>query len=49
VLKKPGKADRIELDVCIQEAADAVELLLAEGEAVTMNRFNRRSKPGDPA
>ncbi|HEV7722981.1 MAG TPA: aminoacyl-tRNA hydrolase, partial [Iamia sp.] len=30
VLKKPGKADRLELDVVVQEAADAVELLLAE-------------------
>jgi PTH1 family peptidyl-tRNA hydrolase len=40
VLKKPGKADRAELDIVVVEAADAVELLLAEGEAVAMNRFN---------
>ena len=44
VLKKPGKADRAELDIVVQEAADAVEVLLAEGEAVAMNRFN--TKPG---
>lgn len=42
VLKKPGKADRAELDVVVQEAADAVELLLAEGEAAAMNRYNTR-------
>ena len=40
VLKKPGKADRSELDIAVVEAADAVELLLAEGEAAAMNRFN---------
>jgi PTH1 family peptidyl-tRNA hydrolase len=42
VLKRPGKADRLELDVSVAEAADAVELLLAEGEAVAMNRYNQR-------
>jgi PTH1 family peptidyl-tRNA hydrolase len=42
VLKRPGKADRLELDVTIVEAADAVELLLADGEAAAMNRFNTR-------
>jgi peptidyl-tRNA hydrolase, PTH1 family len=42
VLKRPGKADRLELDVCVAEAADAVELLLAEGEAAAMNRYNQK-------
>ncbi len=46
VLKKPGKADRLELDVTVVEAADAVEVLLAEGPAVAMNRFNTRPEPG---
>ena len=43
VLKKPGKADRLELDIVVVEAADAVELILAEGISVAMNRFNTRS------
>jgi PTH1 family peptidyl-tRNA hydrolase len=47
VLKKPGKADRAELDVVVQEAADAVEAILADGVAAAMNRYN--TKPGDPA
>ena len=40
VLRKPGKRDREELDIVVQEAADAVELILAEGAAVAMNRVN---------
>ncbi len=40
VLKRPGKAERTELDIVIQEAADAVELLLSDGPDVAMNRFN---------
>lgn len=40
VLKAPGKAERTELAVAIEEAADAVEVILAEGPAVAMNRFN---------
>jgi PTH1 family peptidyl-tRNA hydrolase len=43
VLKRPSKADRAELDVVVQEAADAVECVLAEGPDVAMNRFNTRS------
>jgi PTH1 family peptidyl-tRNA hydrolase len=43
VLKRPGKAARAELDVIVQEAADAVECILAEGPDVAMNRFNTRS------
>jgi PTH1 family peptidyl-tRNA hydrolase len=48
VLKKPGKAARAELDVIIQEAADAIECILAEGPAVAMNRFNTRTDPTEP-
>lgn len=42
VLKKPSKAARQELDIVVQEAADAVELILTDGPAVAMNRFNTR-------
>ncbi len=40
VLRPPGKADRGELDVAIEEAADAVELILGEGVVPAQNRFN---------
>lgn len=40
VLKPPGKAERAELDVVIEEAADAVEAVLSEGPDAAMNRFN---------
>jgi PTH1 family peptidyl-tRNA hydrolase len=46
VLKRPGKADRLTLEVAIVEAADAVELILAEGPDVAMNRVNTRAEPG---
>ena len=40
VLRRPGKAERAELDVAVQEAADAVELILLEGVDVAMARTN---------
>lgn len=40
VLKPPGKAERAELDVVIEEAADAVEAVLRDGAAAAMNRYN---------
>ena len=40
VLKPPSKAERTELDIVEQEAADAVETILHEGAAAAMNRFN---------
>ena len=40
VLRRPSKAERTELDVAVQEAADAVEVVLHEGPAAAMNRFN---------
>jgi PTH1 family peptidyl-tRNA hydrolase len=43
VLKRPSKRDRAELDVVVAEAADAVEVILGEGVAVAMNRYNTRS------
>jgi peptidyl-tRNA hydrolase, PTH1 family len=44
VLRRPGKAERTELDIVIQEAADAVELILADGPEAAMNRFNRTAE-----
>jgi PTH1 family peptidyl-tRNA hydrolase len=46
VLKRPGKGDRGELDVVVQEAADAVELILQEGIEIAMNRVNTRAERG---
>ena len=43
VLKRPGKAERTELDIAIQEAADAVEAILVEGPDQAMTRFNQRT------
>lgn len=40
VLRAPGKAERELLAVAVEEAADAVEAILAEGPAAAMNRFN---------
>ena len=42
VLRAPGKRVRVELDVSVQLAADAVECILIEGLAVAQNRFNGR-------
>jgi PTH1 family peptidyl-tRNA hydrolase len=41
VLKAPGKREREELAVVIEEAADAVVCILTEGIAAAQNRFNR--------
>lgn len=40
VLRRPGKAERAELDVAIEEAADAVETIAIEGVEAAMQRFN---------
>ncbi len=42
VLRRPGKAERVELDVSVARAADAVEQFLADGLDATMNVVNRR-------
>ncbi|MSO86153.1 MAG: aminoacyl-tRNA hydrolase [Acidimicrobiia bacterium] len=44
VLKKPGKADRAELNVVVQEAADAVELILQGDPGQAMSRYNTRPR-----
>lgn len=43
VLKRVGRADREALDVAIEVAADAVELIVAEGPEAAMNRVNSRA------
>jgi PTH1 family peptidyl-tRNA hydrolase len=40
VLKKFSKREREEIDVVLQEAADAVETIIADGVDVAMNRYN---------
>ena len=40
VLKRPGKRDKEELGVMVEMAADAVEVILAEGAAAAQNRYN---------
>src|SRR5215211_2569070 len=42
VLRRMPKSERELLDVAVQEGADAVELIAADGPAVAMNRFNTR-------
>lgn len=42
VLRKVGKGERAELDVAVEEAADAVELILDEGAAAAMTQVNAR-------
>jgi peptidyl-tRNA hydrolase, PTH1 family len=48
VLKRPSKAEREELGVVIEEAADAVEMILADGVAAAMNRYNQRPDAKSP-
>jgi len=45
VLRKPTKAERELIDVCIVEAADAVELVLSDGPDAAMHRYNTRPDP----
>jgi PTH1 family peptidyl-tRNA hydrolase len=40
VLKKFSKRERTEIDVTIEQAADAVECIATDGVEVAMNRFN---------
>jgi PTH1 family peptidyl-tRNA hydrolase len=40
VLRRPSKAEREELEVMCERAADAVEMILAEGPHAAMARFN---------
>jgi PTH1 family peptidyl-tRNA hydrolase len=40
VLRAPGRSERTELEVSVEQAADAVECILEHGVAVAQNRFN---------
>jgi PTH1 family peptidyl-tRNA hydrolase len=40
-----SKRERVELEIAVQEAADAVEAILADGIDAAMNRFNTRDTP----
>ena len=40
VLRKFSKAERAEIDVTVQHAADAVELIAAQGIGAAMNQYN---------
>jgi|SRR5579885_6033 len=42
VLRRPSKAETQELAVMVELAADAVEMILTEGVAAAMNKFNQR-------
>jgi len=42
VLSRFSKRDREQMAVTVEEAADAVETILAEGVDAAMNRFNGR-------
>lgn len=48
VLKAPSKRDRTELDIAVQEAADAVEAILADGLEAAMGRYNQTSPKSPP-
>jgi PTH1 family peptidyl-tRNA hydrolase len=41
VLRRPSKTEQTELDIAVEEAADAVEAIVKDGVAAAMNRFNR--------
>ncbi|HEY8547157.1 MAG TPA: aminoacyl-tRNA hydrolase [Acidimicrobiales bacterium] len=42
VLRRPGKKEQAELEVAVAEAADAIEMILEEGIAKAMTRYNAR-------
>lgn len=44
VLGRFDKDERVLVDEAIKEAADAVELILAEGIETAMNRYNAKKK-----
>ncbi|MGH9022923.1 MAG: aminoacyl-tRNA hydrolase [Acidimicrobiia bacterium] len=47
VLRRFSKAERSLVDVTLEEAAEAIEVIVAEGVAAAMNRFNRAGS-GEP-
>ena len=47
VLRRPGKTERTELDITIEQAADAVEMIVREGVDAAMGVYNQIT-PEDP-
>ena len=47
VLSRVSKRDREQMDVTIEEAADAVELIVTSGIDAAMNRYNTRAADAD--
>jgi PTH1 family peptidyl-tRNA hydrolase len=45
VLSRFSKKERDLIDVAVQDAADAVEIILREGVTAAMNRYNTRGEP----
>jgi PTH1 family peptidyl-tRNA hydrolase len=43
VLRRVSKRERVELDIAVQDAADAVEAILGDGVDAAMNRYNTRA------
>jgi PTH1 family peptidyl-tRNA hydrolase len=43
VLRRPGKSERTELDLAIEQAADAVEMIVREGVEPAMGVYNQVS------
>jgi PTH1 family peptidyl-tRNA hydrolase len=41
VLRRPGKSERTELDLTIEQAADAVEMIVREGVEAAMGVYNQ--------
>jgi PTH1 family peptidyl-tRNA hydrolase len=41
VLRRPGKAERVELDVAIEQAAEAIEMIVRDGVDAAMGVYNR--------
>ncbi len=47
VLRRPGKREREDLDIAIQNAADAVEVIVRDGVDAAMGVYNRGADPED--
>jgi len=43
VLRRPGKREQTELDIVVEEAADAIEAIATDGIEATMTKFNARA------
>jgi PTH1 family peptidyl-tRNA hydrolase len=48
VLSAPSRLERRDLDVAVEIAADAVEMILEKGLAVAQNEFTSRQSPDEP-